>query len=121
MEAHHSSPAAPLCLSEMQRLRAQYSRVDPESKISDMAWGQKLLQRASLSRRERHDVYYAAGACFHSAAIEKALSVRCGRIHEDEKRSSYKYTDDKPPGHRPKGQHFFKKKVIVKKQRHSCR
>lgn len=103
-------------LSEMKRLRAQYSRVVPESKISDMAWGQKLLQRASLSRRERHDVYYAAGACFHSVAIEKALRVRCGRIHEDEKRSSFKYNDDKQLSYRPKGQQFFKKKVIVKKQ-----
>ena len=103
-------------LSEMKRLRAQYSRVDPESKISDMAWGQRLLQRASLSRRERHDVYYAAGACFQSSAIEKALRVRCGRIHEDEKKGNYKFQDERTPPYRPKGQQYFKKKVIVKKQ-----
>ena len=40
-----SSPAVAHLLSEMKRLRAQYSQVDPESKISDMAWGQRLLQR----------------------------------------------------------------------------
>ena len=36
-------------LAEMRRLRAQYYRIDPETRISDKAWGQKLLQRASLS------------------------------------------------------------------------
>ena len=102
-------------LSEMKRLRAQYSRVDPESKISDMAWGQRLLQRASLSRRERHDVFYAAGACFQSSAIEKALRVRCSRIHEDEKKSGFRTFEDKNHHHRPKGQQFYKKKVVIKK------
>lgn len=62
-------------LSEMKRLKAQYSRVDPESR----ARGQRLLQRASVTRREGHDVHYAAGAC-----CEKAVRVRCNRIHEDE-------------------------------------
>ena len=31
-------------LAEMRRLRAQYYRIDPDTKISDKAWGQKLLQ-----------------------------------------------------------------------------
>ena len=75
-------------LAEMRRLRAQYYRIDPDSRISDKAWGQKLLQKASLSRRERLDCYYAAGACYNSLEIEKALRVRCGRIHEDEKKVS---------------------------------
>ena len=104
-------------LSEMKRLRAQYSRVDPESRISDMAWGQRLLQRASLNRRERHDVFYAAGAGFQSIAIEKALRVRCSRIHEDEKRGSYRYEDKSTPNARPRGQQYFKKKVSIKKYR----
>ena len=52
--------------SEMRRLRAQYYRIDPDTRISDKAWGQKLLQRASLSRRERLDCYYAAGARYDS-------------------------------------------------------
>ena len=32
-------------LAEMRRLRAQYYRIDPDSRISDKAWGQKLLRR----------------------------------------------------------------------------
>lgn len=102
-------------LSEMKRLKAQYSRVDPESKISDMAWGQRLLQRASLSRRERHDVFYAAGAGFQSSAIEKALRIRCGRIHEDEKKGHFRSYDDESTAYKPKNQHFYKKKIITKK------
>lgn len=43
-------------LAEMRRLRAQYSRVDPETRLSDRAWAQKLLQKASISRKERFDV-----------------------------------------------------------------
>ncbi|CAK9014990.1 Transposon Ty1-PL Gag-Pol polyprotein [Durusdinium trenchii] len=103
-------------LSEMKRLKAQYSRVDPESKISDMAWGQRLLQRASLSRRERHDVFYAAGAGFQSSAIEKALRIRCGRIHEDEKKGHFRSYDDESTAYKPKNQHFYKKKIITKKE-----
>ena len=38
-------------LAEMRRLRAQYYRIDPDTKISDKAWAQKLLQKASLTRR----------------------------------------------------------------------
>ena len=95
--------------------RRECSRVDPESKISDMAWGQRLLQRASLSRRERHDVFYAAGAGFQSSAIEKALRIRCGRIHEDEKKGHFRSYDDESTAYKPKNQHFYKKKIITKK------
>jgi len=35
---------------KMHRLWAQYYRIDPDTKISDKAWAQKLLQKASLSR-----------------------------------------------------------------------
>ena len=45
----------------------KYYRIDPDSRISDKAWGQKLLQKASLSRRERLDCYYAAGACLQQS------------------------------------------------------
>ena len=109
-------------LAEMRRLRAQLARVDPDSKMSDRAWGQRLLQRASLTRREKHDVYYSAGACFDPLSIEKALRLRCGRIHEEEKRGTYKNYEDKGGGgggkSRPKG-HYFKKKIIVKKAHHA--
>lgn len=57
------------------------------------------------------------GACSNSAAIEKALRVRCSRIHEDEKRGGYKTYEDKGRSYKPRGQQFFKKKVIVKKAR----
>eukprot|EP00439_Symbiodinium_sp_Y106_P033767 s6831_g4.t1 len=45
----------------MKRLKAQYVRVDPDTVLSSKAWGQRLLNRASLGRRERLDVYYSAG------------------------------------------------------------
>lgn len=35
----------------MRRLRAQYTRVGPDSVISDRDWAQRLLNRASLSER----------------------------------------------------------------------
>lgn len=60
---------------KMHRLWAQYYRIDPDTKISDKAWAQKLLQKASLSRRERHDCFYAAGVKYDSIEIEKALRV----------------------------------------------
>ena len=104
-------------LAEMRRLRAQYYRIDPDSRISDKAWGQKLLQKASLSRRERLDCYYAAGASYDSLEIEKALRVRCGRIHEEEKRVSQprERTSD---GYRNSGGNYgyTKKKVFVKRK-----
>lgn len=101
-------------LAEMRRLRAQYYRIDPETRISDKAWGQKLLQRASLSRRERLDCYYAAGACFESLKIENALRVRCGRIHEDEKRGPAR--EPRYESTHTKGSSHFKKKVFVKRK-----
>ena len=60
-------------------------------------------------------MFYAAGAGFQSTAIEKALRVRCSRIHEDEKRRSYRYEDKSTPNARPRGQQYFKKKVSIKK------
>ena len=99
-------------LAEMRRLRAQYYRIDPDTKISDKAWGQKLLQRASLTRRERLDCYYAAGATYESLAIEKALRVRCGRVHEDEKRIN-PIREREPREHRDP---VLKKKVFAKRK-----
>ena len=73
-------------LASMKRLKAQYVRVDPDSFISDKAWGQRLLQRASLSRKEKLDVYYSAGGTFNASAIEAALRHRCSATHEEERR-----------------------------------
>ena len=69
----------------MKRLKAQYVRVDPETVMSAKAWGQRLLNRASLGRRERLDVYYSAGG-YDPAQIEAALRYRCATVHEEERR-----------------------------------
>ena len=108
-------------LAEMRRLRAQYCRIDPDTKISDKAWAQKLLQKASLSRRERHDCFYAAGAKYDSLEIEKALRVRCGRIHEEERRST-SYKSAKPSWEssgREEKTHFKPRKFAKKKPHHT--
>ena len=122
LEKYRRAPGESIAhfLAEMRRLRAQYYRIDPDSKFSDKAWAQKLLQKASLSRREKHDCYYAAGAVYDPLAIEKALRVRCGRVHEDERRT----TSFRPSGNKYDGQGhgqgarppFKKKKVFVKKK-----
>ena len=73
-------------LASMKRLRAQYTRVDPDSTISDRAWAQRLLNRASLQRRVRLDVFYSAGGLYEADLIERALRHRCSNIHEDERK-----------------------------------
>ena len=106
-------------LAEMRRLRAQYYCIGPDTKISDKAWAQKLLQKASLSRRERHDCFYAAG---DSIEIEKALRVRCGRIHEEEKHSTSYYKSSRPTWETSSKQektNFKPRKFIKKKPQHT--
>ena len=127
LERYRRAPGESIAhfLAEMRRLRAQYHRIDPDSKFSDKAWAQKLLQKASLSRREKHDCYYAAGATFDPLAIEKALRIRCGRIHEEERRSipykpqTYKQEHKQEGGHGGGATHkqtYKKKKVFIKKR-----
>ena len=60
-------------LGQMKRLKAQYQRVDPETHISDRGWGQRLLNRCSLSRRERLDVFFSAGGTYDPVSIERAI------------------------------------------------
>eukprot|EP00434_Breviolum_minutum_P025436 symbB.v1.2.022474.t1/scaffold1996.1/size93170/9 len=88
----------------------------PDSRISDKAWGQKLLQKASLSRRERLDCYHAAGASYDSLEIEKALRVRCGRIHEDEKKVSHPRERPSESYRSPGTSNYNKKKVFVRRR-----
>ena len=73
-------------VGQLKRLRAQYQRVDPETHISDRAWSQRMLNRASLSRRERLDVFFSAGGKYQSRDIETALRHRCAKTHEEERR-----------------------------------
>ena len=73
-------------IGQMKRLKAQYQRVDPETQISTRAWAQRLLNRCSLSRRERLDVFFSAGGQYDPVGIERALRHRCANTHEDERR-----------------------------------
>jgi len=76
----------PSYLSQIKRLKAEYGREDPGSCLSDRAWAQRLLFRASLSKRERLDCFFSAGGQYVSKEIERALRHRCQRIHEEERR-----------------------------------
>ena len=73
-------------IGQMKRLKAQYHRVDPDSYMSDRAWAQRLLNKCSLGRRERLDVFFSAGGRYIPSDIERALRYRCGKVHEDERR-----------------------------------
>ena len=70
----------------LKRLKMNYIVEDPDSTWSNKAWAQRLLNRAGLSRRDRLDVFYSAGACYDTDSIEKALRHRCAHIHEEERR-----------------------------------
>ena len=73
-------------LSQIKRLRADYQREDPGTVFSDRAWAQRLLMKASLTKRERLDVFFSAGGVYSSKEVEKALKHRCQRIHDEERR-----------------------------------
>ncbi|CAJ1408326.1 unnamed protein product [Effrenium voratum] len=73
-------------IGQMKRLKAQYHRVDPDSYMSDRARAQRLLNKCSLGRRERLDVFFSAGGRYIPSDIERALRYRCGKVHEDERR-----------------------------------
>lgn len=85
---YRRAPGQPVAgyIGQMKRLKAQYMRVDPETRISDRAWGQKLLNRCSLTRRERLDVFFSAGGVYDPRTIEVAHRHRCAKVHEDERR-----------------------------------
>ena len=70
----------------MKRLRMNYLLEDPESTWSDRAWAQRLLNRCSLTKRDRLDVFYSAGGVYDSESIERALRHRCAHLHEEERR-----------------------------------
>ena len=70
----------------MKRLRMNYLLEDPESTWSDRAWAQRLLNRCSLTKRDRLDVFYSAGGVYNSESIERALRHRCAHLREEERR-----------------------------------
>lgn len=51
----------PSYLSQIKRLKMEYSREDPLTKMSDRAWAQRILVRAALTKRERMDVFFSGG------------------------------------------------------------
>ena len=73
-------------LSQIKRLKMEYQREDPGTRMSDRAWAQRILARASLSKRERMDVFFSSGGFYVSKEVERALRHRCQRIHEEERR-----------------------------------
>lgn len=76
----------PSYLSQIKRLKMEYMREDPDSRMSDRAWAQRLLVRAALTKRERMDVFFSAGGAYVAKDIERALRHRCQKIHEEERR-----------------------------------
>eukprot|EP00913_Durusdinium_trenchii_P008570 g8049.t1 len=119
LERYRRGPgeSIPHYLAEMRRLKAQYMRVDPDTRLSDRAWAQKLLHKASLSRKERYDVYYSAGAVYDPTAIEKALRVRCAHLHHDERRTPSR-TPHREREKEDEVRTYKKKKVFIKKRIH---
>ena len=73
-------------LTTLKRLQLEYLKEDPGSVISEKAWAQRMLNRAGLAKRERHDVWYSAGGSYDPARIEEVLRRRCAHVHQDDMR-----------------------------------
>ena len=71
-------------LTELKRLPTQYLKQDKGTVLSDRSFAQRMLNRAGLSRKEKHDVFFNAGGEYNSKAIEKVLRRRCAKVHEED-------------------------------------
>ena len=71
-------------VAKLRRLKSEYLKEDVETRISDRAYAQRLLTRAGLSKKERTEVFFAAGGRYRSDAIERVLKFRCATLHTDE-------------------------------------
>ena len=60
-----------------------------------------MLSRAALTRRERYDVFFAAGGAYKSADIERVLRFRCSQLHLDERKPTAHREDRTAPIRRP--------------------
>ena len=76
-------------IATLKRLRQEYLKEDEGTTISDRSFAQRLLSRASLTRRERMDIFFSAGGKYASAAIEKVLRFRCQHVHVDDEKKPY--------------------------------
>lgn len=72
-------------LATLKRMRQEYLQEDSGTTISDKAFAQRMLSRASLTKRERMDIFFAAGGAYVSKEIEKVLRFRCANVHQEEK------------------------------------
>ena len=81
-------------ISTLKRLRAEYLAEDTGTTLSDKSFAQRMLSRASLTKKERMDIFYSAGGKYVSTAIEKVLRFRCANIHAEE--GKYKAHDRQP-------------------------
>ena len=71
-------------ISALKRLRTEYLAEDTGTTLSDKSFAQRMLSRASLTKKERMDIFYSAGGKYASNAIEKVLKFRCSNVHLDE-------------------------------------
>ena len=76
-------------VSTLARLRTEYLKEDPDTTISDKAYAQRMLSRAALTRKERMDIFFAAGGRYDSKQIERVMRYRCHNIHTEEKKQPY--------------------------------
>ena len=75
-------------------MRSEYLAEDTGTTLSDKSFAQHMLSRASLTKKERMDIFYSAGGKYVSSAIEKVLRFRCANIHMEE--GKYKAHDRQP-------------------------
>ena len=85
-------------IAGLKRLKAEYLKEDPGTTISEKAFSQRMLARASLTRRERMDVFFSAGGRYRASDIERVLRFRCGQVHLDERRGGSGHDRDERPG-----------------------
>ncbi|CAE8613639.1 unnamed protein product, partial [Polarella glacialis] len=66
----------------LKRYKLEYLSQD-KSVISDRAFAQRMLNRAGLSKSQRHTVFFNAGAVYEALQIEKVLKSRHGALMAD--------------------------------------
>ena len=75
-------------ISTLKRLRSEYLAEDPDTVISDKAFGQRLLSRAALTRKERTVIFFSSGGACRSGPIAKVMRFRCSNVHLDERKTT---------------------------------
>ena len=60
-------------IQTLKKLKAEYLKHDPDTKISDKSFAQRMLNTAGLSKHQRHTVFFNAGALYDSKSLEPVL------------------------------------------------